>query len=253
MTPATGQNYEDDALLSAYLLFHFGNHSDITTGSAAAAMVPGEAFDFPTKTVEFFEKAGPIEPGGRALDIGCAVGRSTFELVRQWRVAEAIGIDFSASFIDAANELRDGKTVSLNRASENHLEDSVTVSAPMASSIATFEVGDAMDLRGDLGSFDFVHAANLLCRLPDPSKFLRRVSSLVKPGGFFVIATPCTWMETFTPAAYQPPGATLDFISSHLDAAFEKLAVEELPFAIREHARKVQISTAQTSLWRRRG
>lgn len=40
----------------------------------------------------------------RALDIGCAVGRSTFELARI--VDEAIGIDFSKTFIDACNTLK---------------------------------------------------------------------------------------------------------------------------------------------------
>lgn len=40
----------------------------------------------------------------RALDIGCAVGRSTFELARV--VEEAIGIDYSCSFVDICNELK---------------------------------------------------------------------------------------------------------------------------------------------------
>jgi putative 4-mercaptohistidine N1-methyltranferase len=252
MTPATGQHYEDDALLSAYLLFHFGTRADLLAGSPAANRVPPEAFDFPSHTVEFFRNAVGLEPGGRALDVGCAVGRSTFEMVSRLGVVEAIGIDFSASFVEAANQLQRGDSLSLRRASENHLGESVTVSAPMATGAASFEVGDAMALREDLGAFDFVHAANLLCRLPEPAKFLKRVPDLVKPGGFLVIATPCTWMETFTPIENQPPGATLEFIAEHLEAHFERLAVEEIPFAIREHARKVQISTAQTSLWQRR-
>jgi protein-L-isoaspartate O-methyltransferase len=40
----------------------------------------------------------------RALDIGCAVGRSTFELARV--VDEAIGIDYSRSFVDACNKMK---------------------------------------------------------------------------------------------------------------------------------------------------
>lgn len=44
----------------------------------------------------------------RALDIGCAVGRSSFELARE--VQEVIGIDYSQSFIDVANKLKaDGR------------------------------------------------------------------------------------------------------------------------------------------------
>jgi hypothetical protein len=40
----------------------------------------------------------------RALDIGCAVGRSSFELARG--VKEVVGIDFSASFVRACNDLK---------------------------------------------------------------------------------------------------------------------------------------------------
>ena len=65
----------------------------------------------------------------------------------------------------------------------------------------SFETGDAMNLREDLGEFDIVLAANLLCRLPDPAKFLVRLPQLVRPGGRLVITTPCTWMEEFTPRA----------------------------------------------------
>ena len=41
----------------------------------------------------------------RALDIGCAVGRSTFELARV--MGEAVGIDYSQSFVDACNKLKE--------------------------------------------------------------------------------------------------------------------------------------------------
>jgi len=35
---------------------------------------------------------------GRALDLGCAVGRSSFELAREYQ--EVVGIDISQTFID---------------------------------------------------------------------------------------------------------------------------------------------------------
>lgn len=41
----------------------------------------------------------------RAIDIGCAVGRSTFLLARQF--TEVVGLDYSKSFIDTCNLLRD--------------------------------------------------------------------------------------------------------------------------------------------------
>lgn len=43
----------------------------------------------------------------------------------------------------------------------------------------SFEQGDACDIRADMGTFDAVLAANLLCRLPKPINFLNRMPHLV--------------------------------------------------------------------------
>lgn len=40
----------------------------------------------------------------RALDIGCAVGRSTFELAREFE--EVVGVDFSSAFIAKCQQLK---------------------------------------------------------------------------------------------------------------------------------------------------
>ena len=44
---------------------------------------------------------------------------------------------------------------------------------------AEFMQGDACNLPEDLGPADAVLAANLLCRLPEPRKFLQRLPTLV--------------------------------------------------------------------------
>ena len=41
----------------------------------------------------------------RAIDIGCAVGRSTFELARHFN--EVVGVDYSKSFVETCNVLRE--------------------------------------------------------------------------------------------------------------------------------------------------
>lgn len=41
----------------------------------------------------------------RALDIGCAVGRASFELARIFQ--EVVGIDFSLPFVNACNQLKE--------------------------------------------------------------------------------------------------------------------------------------------------
>ena len=44
---------------------------------------------------------------GRVLDLGCAVGRTNFDLVDYFN--EAVGIDISKAFINVANEYMEKK------------------------------------------------------------------------------------------------------------------------------------------------
>ena len=125
-----------------------------------------------------------------------------------------------------------------------------------------FEVGDATDLHGFRGTaFDIVLMANLIDRVDRPRTCLAQLSALVKQGGQLVITSPYTWLEEFTPRAEWLGGyvradgrhvTTLDGLKVSLDAAFTLIAVRDLPFLIREHARKFQWSVAQVSLWARK-
>ena len=247
--------YETDKLLSEYLLFHYGTAEQ--TG-APPGMEP--ALDFPVRCVRECVDAKLLPEGARALDLGCAVGRSTFELARICTVAG--GIDFSRTFIAAAQVLcRDGSFV-FGRIEEGRVKSSLLAHAPadVDRERIAFETGDAMELRADLGGFDVVLMANLIDRLREPQRCLARLPSLVKPGGQLVITSPYTWLEEFTPRENWLGGflrdgmrvATLDGLQAALANDFELTGTKDLPFLIREHARKFQLSIAQASLWRRR-
>lgn len=243
-------DYESDILRDWYLLFHYGTPAEILDGIGFdPAGLPPRCLEFPAATAEAAGAEGEID---RALDLGCAVGRSAFELSR--RAREVVGIDFSAAFVAAAEALRRGEAVPYRRFGEMHRPEALLARLPEGArpERTAFETGDAMALRPDLGAFDLVHAANLLCRLPEPQRLLDRLPDLVKPGGRLVLATPATWMEAYTPRDRQPAGATLDYLDETLGETFERLSVAELPFLIREHRRKFQLSTSQTSVWRRR-
>ncbi len=242
-------SYESDVLRDWYLLFHYGTPEEILDGVGFdPSGLPEGCLEFPVATVR---AAHPARPLGRALDIGCAVGRSSFEISQY--AEEVIGIDFSHSFVDVAAEVGRGENPSYRRYREMHLLDMLEARLPAGShpDRIQFEQGDAMNLRTDLGEFDLVHAANLLCRLPEPIRFLDRLPSLVKLGGKFVISTPATWLPEYTPVENQPAGLTLEYLKEHLKGDFQLEEVSEVPFLIREHQRKLQLSTAQTSLWTR--
>jgi SAM-dependent methyltransferase len=117
-----------------------------------------------------------------------------------------------------------------------------------------------MNLPVGLAGFDFVHAANLLCRLPEPMRLVERLPGLVKTGGILVLATPCTWMETYTPRANWLGGRvegghasrTVERLRALLGGGFEELEARDEPFLLREHERKYQWSVSAVTVWRKR-
>lgn len=235
--------YETEKLLAEYLLFHFAKPAEILPWDFG----PREALDYPVRVAGHFS-AGEV---GRGLDIGCAVGRSSYEMSRTCR--EVIGIDFSHAFAEAAEAMKAGPR-EIPRLEEAHLNTEITVALPEGLDLSRshFEQGDAMDLRGDLGTFDRVLAANLICRLPEPQKFLERLPSLVNAGGEVVLATPCTWLAEFTPPGNWPRGNTLGWLKKKLGGNFDLLEEINEPFLIRETARKFQWTVALVTKWKRR-
>jgi putative 4-mercaptohistidine N1-methyltranferase len=239
--------YESEKLLAEYLLFHFATADEILPASRPWPAGMRDALDFTLRTVEHFS-AGSVQSG---LDLGCAVGRSTFEMAKHCDTV--LGIDYSHAFIDAANRLKLGESIGYDRREESSVVTRLEAHPPAGfdASKLEFQQGDAMNLPAGLGPYDRVHAANLICRLPDPQRLLDRLPQLVKPGGELVLATPCTWLEEFTPAENWPAGTTLEWLKNQLAPSFTFLRQADEPFLIRETARKFQWSTSLVTVWRR--
>ncbi len=243
-----GNLYETPKLLAKYLLFHYGADEEVLPWTFG----PKEALGFAVRSVTKLLDEGRVPPGARALDLGCAVGRSCYELSRS--CASVLGVDYSQSFVDAAAVILGDGALPYSRLDEGMASTELRATRPATGrpERITFESGDAMHLRADLAGFDVVHAANLLCRLSEPQRLLDRLPSLVKPGGQLLLTTPCTWLEEFTPPENWPQGSTLQWLGRRLSEDFELEHREDLPFLIREHARKFQWSVALGTRWVRR-
>ncbi len=170
--------YESSRLLAEYLLFHYGSEEQILGQRPG----PREALDFPVRCVHELLDRGRVPAAARALDVGCAVGRSCFELCAL--CSTVVGIDFSHSFIQAARELKARGEFSFEMVVEGEMCElaQARVPASLDRRRAHFQVGDATNLPGDLGTFDVVLAANLICRLAEPALFLQRLPGLVNAG-----------------------------------------------------------------------
>jgi len=248
--------YETDKLLAEYLLFHYGSAAEVLPWKGG----PVAALDFPARCIRECLDVASLPAGACALDVGCAVGRATFELARHCSVV--IGIDYSVRFVEAAGILARDGALPYRRTDEGEISTPLLAEVPQGipRERASFEQGDAHDLRESLGSFDVVLAANLIDRLRDPRRFLARTPALVRAGGQLVITSPYTWLQEYTPpdhwlggfAEDGSPLTTLEGLTRALSDHFTLVGTKELPFLIREHARKYQWSVAQASIWRRK-
>jgi len=244
--------YESDELLKQYLVFHYASTDEQFPYPFGGA----DGLGFPERCVSEGIDKTLVPNRAQALDLGCSVGRSSFELARF--CDKVIGIDYSQSFIDAANRLKTDERHPATRLDEGSAKTafSIEVAAEIDRSHVQFEQGDAQDIRSDIGQFDIVIACNLICRLPEPMRLLNRLPELIKPGGQLLITTPFTWLEEYTPSEnWLGDGAQDSFagLKVALEPQFTLSKQWNMPFLIREHARKFQYSIAQASRWIRSG
>ncbi len=244
-------SYETDELISQYLEFHYG---DEYFG------VP----NYPKTCIEIIFKLLGDNPRRRALDIGCAVGRSSFELARQFDFVDAV--DFSTRFIRNALNLREHGEVKYLITDEGEL---CTVKSFQLADLqlgdkvnnVEFTQGDACNLKEKYNNYDLVFAGNLIDRLYEPKKFLTDITKRINVGGLLVITSPYTWLEEYTKKEHWLGGfkengenlTTYDGLERILSPYFEAVGEpQDVPFVIRETARKFQHTIAQLSVWRRR-
>ena len=181
--------YETDQLLSQYAEFHFGS----------------DYFGIPNFSKALAELAIQTlgeRPKVKALDIGCAVGRASFELARVFE--HVTGIDFSARFIQHSVQLTKGETLRYTLATEGELVQYKACSLHQLGLEETkdkveFYQGDACNLKANFTGYDFIFAANLIDRLYRPRQFLSQIHERLNMGGVLMIASPYTWLEEHTP------------------------------------------------------
>lgn len=258
--------YEGQRAVDEYLAMHFGGHFDVFPYATGAK----DGLDFPTRcaaeVVAACKSDGRDPSAASALDVGCAVGGSSFALAQHFASVDAI--DYSQAFVAAAQSMQrdgqltysalvEGTRTSLHTA---RLPDSLTASDAakvrfgQGDACALEELRDAGKLKAE--GYDAVLASNLLCRLPKPRAFLTSCADwVVKPHGVLVLLTPFSWLEQWT-ARDEWIGGGESVSSDRLQAQMESLGFElasrtDVPFLIREHARKFQYGVSECSVWKR--
>lgn len=242
--------YESDKLLSEYAEFHFG---DSWYGVE----------NFPKALADIALEAMKGKASGRALDLGCACGRASFELAREFDAVD--GIDFSANFIRLGVKMAEQGAVRYARVEEGdlvsyHTRTLQSLGLATNAGRVSFHQGDACNLKSQFAGYDLVLAANLIDRLYQPSRFLEDMAQRVNDGGLLIIASPYTWLEEHTPkeewiGGFKKDGenyTTLDGLKDHLSKHFKLVGEpQKVPFVIRETQHKFQHTLSELTIWER--
>lgn len=248
--PATlaSSHYETDKLLSEYAEFHYGdNYFDVP--------------NFPAALAKLAISAMGSRPAHKALDLGCASGRATFELARHFE--HVTGVDFSARFINQGVQLAQHGVLRYTLTDEGELvfyreRSLANLGLENAKHKVEFFQGDACNLKPILTGYDLILAANLIDRLYDPSKFLSMIHERLNSGGLLLIASPYTWLEEHTKrenwvGGFKRDGesfGTLDGLKEILGKHFRLIQGPlEVPFVIRETRRKFQHTLSEATIW----
>ncbi len=241
--------YESDEALEQYLFFHYGSVADYLPFPGS----PRRAFGYPARAVKELVDRRKLPRLPRALDLGCAVGRTSFELSR-W-CGHVTGVDLSRAFIQAARRIQRGGAVPVRYAIEGDRRGQAMVRLPSGvhPERVRFTQGDAMALPPRLGRFDLAVLLNLIDRVPDPAACLAALADRLHPGAQLIIASPYTWLTDYTPRERWLGGreaqTTFAALSELLAPRFRLLRRRQIPFILREHARKYQWSVAEGTAW----
>ena len=175
-----GSGYNSRGMLSAYLWSHFG-----------------DLLQDPASTDAYQKWASLIRPSdGLALDIGCSVGRLSFEMSRFHR--RVVGVDTSFSFIEHARRLLREKTVRFDMIIEGLITErrECGLNGNWNYDRVDFIVADAMALPFPASHFNAACSINVLEKVPNPLRHLAEVDRvLADEKAVFIFSDPFSWDE----------------------------------------------------------
>jgi uncharacterized protein YbaR (Trm112 family)/SAM-dependent methyltransferase len=179
------EGYNSFSMLSSYLWSHY---SEFFNGSVATDAYKKWA-------------AGFTAQKGWALDIGCAVGRLTFEMSKFHD--RAVGIDTSVSFIRAARDLAARKRLEFDLIMEGNImeKQSCDLDPAFEFGATEFIVADAMALPFRSHCFAMASSVNILEKVPDPARHLSEANRVMeKACARFLFSDPFSWDEAVSRA-----------------------------------------------------
>jgi SAM-dependent methyltransferase/uncharacterized protein YbaR (Trm112 family) len=198
----SGTSFEDERQrLSSYVWDHWADHDPQEAGGATAA--PGSILRLLRAGLDAMTATLQPLPDGPAVDLGCSVGRTTFELASRLE-RPVLGVDLDLSMLRMARQIRDHGEVSYPRRRVGLAYDRRTFAIPPAvladaANWIDFWCCDATVLPFAEDQFSVVSSLNLLDCTHSPIGHLRELGRCLRHGGSGIVASPYDWSAAATP------------------------------------------------------
>jgi SAM-dependent methyltransferase/uncharacterized protein YbaR (Trm112 family) len=238
--------------LSTYAWDHWGDLDEARDPSEPA---PGSAMALLRAMLEEAGDAFDDLPDGPVLDLGCATGRTTFELADSIG-RPALGVDLNYPMLRTAQRvLTDGVARYPLRRIGVVYDRREHPASPEGREATDFWAADAADLPLADGTVALAASLNVLDCVQSPRDALAELARVLAPGGLALLTTPYDWSPGATPyeqwlgghsqrgethGAGEPVLRALLTPGAH-PAAVEDLEIlaeaEDLPWQLRLHDR----------------
>ena len=142
-----------------------------------------------------------LKADGPLLDVGCSVGRASFELGSTFPNELVLGVDLNFTMLRFARALKTQSRLSYPRKRVGVVYDEHQISFPAAQETANvdFWACDACALPFENNLFGQILSLNVLDCVPSPTMHLTEILRLLSPGAQAHLATPFDWSAPVTP------------------------------------------------------
>lgn len=185
--------------LSFYAWDHWGERDAGPGAREARAAPPGvEPGSLSRAIAPMLDAAADGLPDGPVLDLGCSVGRATFDAAARLG-RPALGVDASVPMLRLARGIAATGRVRYARRRSGLLYEARDFAADLpAGAQVDFWAADALRPPFAPGTFAAVLALNVLDCVESPLALLRAARELLRPGGALLLVSPFDWSSAAT-------------------------------------------------------
>ena len=144
----------------------------------------------------YWKKMNQFRPGTIHLDIGCGVGRYTFECART--ASFAVGIDVNIEHLKRAAAFQRGEAIRYKRKTRELAATEELSDFPPPENVL-FLLADAHNPPFRMDTFDSISALNVIDSVPYPLTLLGQADAMLKPGGKLLLSSPYCRDENSSP------------------------------------------------------